>query len=129
MSLKDTWFRNKLKKKATRGFHGYPAATIAYYGPDDLRATKVAVGIVPEKDGQVAFVERWLDTDGDVRRNAQINEEIVDFLEKQGVKSVAMADRILGCPHEEGIDYPDGVKCPQCSFWANWDRFTGLVIQ
>jgi hypothetical protein len=129
MSLKDTWFRTKLKKKATQGFHGYPVATIAYYGPDDLRATKVAVGIVPEEGGEVAFVERWFDADSDVRRNAQINEEIVHFLEKHGVKSVAMADRILGCPHEEGIDYPDGVKCPQCSFWANRDRFTGQVIQ
>jgi hypothetical protein len=23
-------------------------------------------------------------------------------------KPVVMADRILGCPHEEGVDYPDG---------------------
>jgi hypothetical protein len=35
-----------LKKKARHGFRGYPAATIAYYGPDDKRASKAAVGIV-----------------------------------------------------------------------------------
>ena len=34
-----------LKKKARRGFRGYPVATVAYYGPDDQRASKVAVGI------------------------------------------------------------------------------------
>jgi hypothetical protein len=35
---------------------------------------------------------------------------------------VAADNRIVGCPHDEGIDYPDGEKCPQCSFWANRDR-------
>jgi Protein of unknown function (DUF1186) len=33
-------------------------------------------------------------------------------------------DRIIGCPHEEGIDYPLGRACPQCPFWAGIDRFT-----
>lgn len=36
-----------------------------------------------------------------------------------------MADRILGCPHEEGIDYPDGESCPECPYRAGRDRFTG----
>jgi hypothetical protein len=40
-----------------------------------------------------------------------------------------MTDRIIGCPHEEGIDYPDGQKCPQCPYWASRDRFTHDVIQ
>ena len=35
-----------LRKKARRGFRGYPVATVAFYGPDDRHATKVAVGIV-----------------------------------------------------------------------------------
>jgi hypothetical protein len=26
---------------------------------------------------------------------------------------------------EEGIDYPEGSKCPECPFWADRDRFTG----
>jgi len=44
-------------------------------------------------------------------------------------KSVVMADRIMGCPHEEGVGYPDGSKCPKCPFWAIRDRFTGEKIQ
>ena len=39
--------RQSLKKRVRRGFRGYPLATIAYYGPDEKRASKVAVGIVP----------------------------------------------------------------------------------
>jgi hypothetical protein len=35
----------QLTKKARRGMRGYPLGTVAYYGPDDRRATKVAVGI------------------------------------------------------------------------------------
>jgi hypothetical protein len=32
--------------------------------------------------------------------------------------------RIIGCPHEEGIDY-EGATCPACPFWAGRDRWTG----
>lgn len=46
-------------KKARRGFRGYPVATIAFYGPDDTRATKVAVGIVPQEDAEPEVLERW----------------------------------------------------------------------
>ena len=40
MSLKATWFRDKLKKKAKQGFQGFPVASIAYYGPDDKHARR-----------------------------------------------------------------------------------------
>jgi len=41
-----------------------------------------------------------------------------------------MADGIMGCPHQQGIDY-DGEWCPSpdCTFWHGRDRFTGKVIQ
>jgi hypothetical protein len=42
-----------LKKKARRGFRGYPVATVAFYGPDNTRATKVAVGIVPGEGAEL----------------------------------------------------------------------------
>ena len=35
MSLKATWFRDRLRKKVKHGFQGFPVATITYYGPDD----------------------------------------------------------------------------------------------
>ena len=39
--------RKRLRKRAKRGLHGYPVATVALYGPDDTRATKLTDGIVP----------------------------------------------------------------------------------
>ncbi len=129
MSLKATWFRDKLKKKGEQGFHGYPVATITYYGPDDKRASKVSVGIILDEGGDVAFLERWFNEAKDIRLDPLVNEGIIRFLTQRGAKSVVMPDRILGCPHEEGIDYPDGEKCQKCSFWAIRDRFTGEVIQ
>ena len=117
-----------LRKLKNKGFRGYPIATVAYYGPDDTRATKVAVGIViPGTLPKV--IERWYDDAIDVRVNKAINEEIINFIKKNHAKSVVMADRFLGCPHEEGVDYPLGSKCPQCPFWAIRDRFTGEIIQ
>ena len=43
-------FLKRLRKKARKGVRGWPIATIAFYGPDLSRATKVAVGIVPSED-------------------------------------------------------------------------------
>jgi hypothetical protein len=40
-------FLERLRKKARRGMRGWPAATIAFYGPNLDRTTKAAVGIVP----------------------------------------------------------------------------------
>jgi hypothetical protein len=124
MSLKDR-FVKALRKKADRGFAGYPMATIAFYGPNDRVASKVAVGIVLGENEEAADLERWFSETADVRRDAAVNEEILKFVRSRGVKSVVMADRILGCPHEEGIDYPKGAVCPKCAFWAHRDRWTG----
>jgi len=41
--------KNPVLKKAKKGFQGYPVATVAYYGPDNKTAIKVAVGIVQSK--------------------------------------------------------------------------------
>jgi len=129
VSLKATWFRDKLRKKAKRGFQGYPVATVTYYGPDDKRASKVSVGILLEEGGEIAFLERWFNETNDIRFDPEVNEGVIRFLKQYDAKTVVSPDRILGCPHEEGIDYPDGAKCPKCSFWAIRDRFTGEVIQ
>ncbi|MGH7908234.1 MAG: hypothetical protein ACRENW_00105 [Thermodesulfobacteriota bacterium] len=128
MSLKQR-FTKALRKKADRGFSGYPVATVAFYGSDDKVATKVAVGIVLVEDQEPAFLERWFSESGDVRNDHEVNEQILKFIRAHDVKSVAMVDRIIGCPHEEGVDYPEGSTCPQCPFWAHRDRWSGQVVQ
>ena len=118
-----------LHKKARRGFRGYPIATIAFYGPNDQRASKVAVAILGECETEPLALERWFSEDRDLRTDPAVAPAILAFVEQHGAKSVIMADRILGCPHEEGVDYPEGQVCPQCPFWAHRNRWTGEVLQ
>ena len=116
---------SSLQKKAKRGFRGYPIATVAFYGPDDRRASKVVVGIVADESGDVVQLERWFTEKTDARSDLAIGEAIEAFIRSREVRSVVMTDRIIGCPHEEGIDYPEGETCPECPYWAGRDRFSG----
>jgi len=86
------------------------------------------VGIVQRESAEPPEMRNWIVKDGDVRADPAITREIVDFIESRGVLSVVMTDGILGCPHQEGIDY-EGEWCPVCDFWRGRDRFTGLRIQ
>ena len=121
--------QNPLAKHARRGHRGYPVATVAYYGPDDTRASKIAVGILPQEGGNVTMMERWHSDLADVRFDRAISKAVLEFIRSHGVRSVVMADRIIGCPHEEGVDYPEGKACPKCPFWAIRDRWSGETIQ
>ena len=121
-------YQNPVLKKAKKGFRGYPLATVAYYGPDDKTASKVAVGIILEENGEAEHLERWIVEEGDVRYNQSIIKQIMNFIKEHGVRSVAVTDKIIGCPHEEGVDYPEDEACPQCPFWAHRDRWTGEII-
>ena len=114
----------RLHKKARKGMRGWPVATIAFYGPNLSQATKVAVGIVPFENEDVVAMRDWKVDHGDVRADSGIAQEILEFIEKHGALSVVMTDGIIGCPHQEGIDY-EGEWCPVCDFWHGRDRFTG----
>ena len=119
-----------LEKKARRKTPTYPLATIAYYGPDAQFASKVVVGILKnESEEDVADMRKWFSSGKDVRLDMDINQEILEFINSHDVESIVMTDRLIGCPHEEGIDYPLGETCPQCPYWANRDRWTGELIE
>lgn len=113
----------RLAKRSRRGFRGFPAATVAYYGPDDTRATKVVVTIVPSKDADPTFQETFTAAEGDLRGDPFVGEKVLAFVEKHDARSVFVAEEILGCPHEEGTDYPEGGRCPACPFWSERDRW------
>ena len=114
-----------LKKKAKTGFRGYPVGTVAFYGPDNQRASKVAVGIIAGEGREAVDLRRWFSESSDVRNDETIGEEISEFLRSHGIRSVAMTDGIIGCPHEEQVDYPEGQECPYCPFWKGRDRWAG----
>jgi hypothetical protein len=114
-----------LSKKAKLGNRGFPVGALAFYGPDDRRASKVAASVLVA-EGAEPHLRRWFSESSDVRSDETIADEIVEFFRANGVRSVAMTSGLIGCPHEEGIDYPDGEVCPHCPFWAGRDRFAGL---
>ena len=124
----DKW----LRKKAKQGMRGYPVGTIAFYGPDNRRASKVAVSVIPE-EGAEPKLRRWFSEAGDVRTDKTILVEIAAHLRQHSARSVAMVDEIIGCPHEEGIDYPWASLVPNVRIGRdetggpeNWIRVDGL---
>jgi hypothetical protein len=115
------WLQRRAQRKT-----GYPLATLAYYGPDNTRASKAVVGIiVSEQAPDVVTLQKWWSDTTDIRTDPEILQQMLTFLDEQHVQRVVMVDRIIGCPHEEGSDYPEGETCPRCSYWANRDRWTG----
>lgn len=127
-SYKQQRQRDKLRKQLKKkGFRGYPVVTVAFYGPDDLLATKAVASLVRHEGGDVEAMEKWHTKDGDIRHDRGIKAEILAYFGEANPKSIVTTDRIIGCPHEEGIDYPEGESCPECPFWKNRNRFTGRI--
>ena len=112
-------------KSSRKNSPRYPIGTLMAYGPDNTRATKL-VAAVFRKPGQeeATALYRWFVETGDARNDPAVGAEVAAFFKQYGVKETAVYDRITGCPHEEGVDYPMGRSCPQCPFWAGIDRFT-----
>jgi hypothetical protein len=113
------WLRSRTRK----GFRGYPVGTVAFYGPNDRRATKVVAGIVEGEEQGPRILRKWFSDELDVRADPRIGRELTEFLESWPVRSYAVSKAIIGCPHEEGIDYPQGEVCPECPYWSDKDRW------
>ncbi len=112
-----------------RGDADFPAAIVAAYGPDNMRATKLVVSILQRAgDGEPRAMRTWTAQGTDLRSDPEVAAEILAFAAQHRVSRSVIADRIIGCPHEEGIDYPMGRTCPQCPFWADIDRLTHELI-
>jgi hypothetical protein len=92
----------------------YPLGTVAMYGPDDTSTTKIAAGVILHATAEPIMM-RWVASD--VTTNPKVQQEMKDFFLQHGVKSVAMGEGNMGCPHEEGEDFPHGEDCPFCPFW------------
>ena len=92
----------------------FPIGTVALYGPDDKTTTKIVAGVILENDAE-AIIERWVGTD--VTENPRVQKGIDEFFAKHRVKSVVASDQNIGCPHEEGPDFPVGEDCPFCPYW------------
>ena len=76
--------------------------------------TKIAAAVIPH-EGAEPVLMRWVATD--VTTNPKVQQEMKDFFLQHGVQQVAMSQGNMGCPHEEGEDFPVGEDCPFCPFW------------
>ena len=128
MSLKKQRAREWIRKRQRKPKREFPLATMVFYGPDDQRATKLAIAIIENDGEEPGVLDRWMSDEDDIRHDDQVRMEAVEWLKAHAVQRVLVVDRILGCPHEEGIDYPEGEPCPLCPFWIDRDRFTGELM-
>lgn len=86
------------------------------------------VGIVVSDKDEVSELRKWFAETTDVRQDLTVTQEILEYLDQHRAQRVVMTDRIIGCPHEEGVDYPEGEPCPRCPYWAHRDRWTGEAL-
>ena len=93
----------------------YPVGTVALYGPDDATTTKVTAAVI-KHEGAEPVLKRWVGTG--VATDPKVRREVQRFFDRYGVRAVAASEGNLGCPHEEGEDFPAGGDCPFCPFWA-----------
>ena len=92
----------------------YPLGTVAFYGPNDRTTTKIAAGVFRHAQAE-PILKRWVGTD--VTTSPKVQTELREFFELHGVKQVVLSEGNMGCPHEEGEDFPKGEDCPFCPFW------------
>ena len=116
-----------LSKRVKKGDKGFPIATIAYYGPNNKTATKIVCGIIKTESASAEPLKKWF-SQIDIRKSEKTLGEVLSFIKDQNVKSVVVNETIIGCPHEEGIDYPEGEYCPNCNYWKGRDRFSHELI-
>lgn len=128
-TLKQKRMRAHYEKLRRIGNRGFPIVTIAYYGPTDQVASKVVVALLPAEGEDIGEMERWIAKGGeDLRTDPASMDRIISLVDSWRPKSIAMTDHIIGCPHEEGVDYPVGEHCPVCLFWKDRDRWTGELL-
>jgi hypothetical protein len=108
-----------LEHRARKGFKGYPLGIIAFYGFDNQSAAKAVIGIIKEAGDAPKQIKKWESEKGDLRRDVPTIKELFKYIEAHNVQSVALTPGIYYCPHEPGIDFPEGESCPHCPFWFN----------
>jgi hypothetical protein len=92
----------------------FPLATITYHGPSPDYATKIVVGILISKD-QAPLIKSW--TGENIAEDVDTARAISLYIQEHDVARVLTSEWVLSCPHEPGIDYPEGEPCPHCPDW------------
>jgi len=94
----------------------YPIGTLAYYGPNNQICTRIIASVVNAPNAKPQF-RYWQEPD--VCTSPQVAAEIGEFFKLNSIQDVVMTEGVIGCPHDEGIDYPEDGICPDCLYWHN----------
>jgi hypothetical protein len=88
-----TW----LRKFVARGDKGYPVATLAFYGPDDKKASKAVLGVIASK-GAEPQLHKWFgeSPELDLRYDTKLQNAWIEIIRREGVRSLAMMEAIKG---------------------------------
>jgi hypothetical protein len=105
--------KNKFRKLVSENTT-YPLATITYRGPSPDQASKIIVGIIAAKD-KAPIIREW--TGESIAEDVESAREIALFIQEHDISRVLTSEWVLSCPHEEGVDYPEGELCPFCPDW------------
>ncbi len=97
----------------------FPLGTVAMYGPDDRSTTKIVAGVIKRENAE-PILERWVGTN--MENDPKVRRMIAAFFDRHRVKSVVAGNRNMGCPHEEGVDFPCGGRLPVLHFLGRQAR-------
>lgn len=92
----------------------YLIGTVAFYGLDDTVPTKITARVITDDDTELA-ARHWIGTN--VTDSPKVKDELREFFHQHGVMTILVGSGNIGCPHEEGLDFPHGEDCPFCLFW------------
>ena len=106
----------KQLRKVLREKKGLPIGILTYFGPDNKTITKI-VAIIVEKSNVEPLLRKWIKPE--ILSDPGVATEIGQYFLDHNTKDIVIAEGVLGCPHEEGVDYPKGEDCPQCPYWKN----------
>lgn len=101
-------------QEAIQEKENFPVGTLAYYGPDDQTCTKIIASVVKAPNAKPQS-RQWQAQNAS--EDPIVIARIGELFKSHGVQEVVMTEGIIGCPHVEGIDYPQGKPCPECPFW------------
>ena len=85
MTLTESKPFKRLSKKSKKSNGRHPIATVALYGPDNKKASKVVVGIIKRNGADVEPMRKWSPENGDVRWQKDIEEEILKFIKNNEI--------------------------------------------
>jgi len=94
----------------------FPFGILSYFGPDNESITKIVALVIKGSDIK-PILRSW--SQPGVTSDPLVAAEIGKFFLENKTENIVMPDGVLGCPHEEGVDFPLRTVCPYCVFWSS----------